>query len=130
MMGWSPGLTLRKLGGVGDQLDENLMAMADHFSPSDEKVLAAHLETIRPIYCRMCGQCDGACRQGLPVADVMRILTYADGYRQFSLGRERFQQLAAAHRAVRCGDCSECTVECPHGVRVSDRMARAQELFA
>src|ERR1035438_8239193 len=86
MMGWSPGLTLRKLGGVGDQLDENLMAMADHFSPSDEKVLAAHLETIRPIYCRMCGQCDGACRQGLPVADVMRILTYADGYRQFSLG--------------------------------------------
>ena len=113
-----------------DQLDENLMAMADHFSPSDEKVLAAHLETIRPIYCRMCGQCDGACQQGLPVADVLRILTYADGYRQFALGRERFQQLAAAHRAVRCGDCDECTVECPHGVRVSDRMARAQELFA
>ena len=113
-----------------DQLDENLKAMAAPFAAGDERVLAAHLETIKPIYCRMCGECDGACKQGLPVASVMRILTYADGYRQFGLARERFQQLAAEHRAVRCGDCDECTVQCPHGVRVSDRMARAQELLA
>jgi len=113
-----------------DQLDENLQAMANPLSSGDEKILAAHLEKIAPIYCRMCGECDGACQKGLPIAGMMRILTYADGYRQFGLGRERFQQLAAEHRAVRCGDCDECTVQCPHGVRVSDRMARAQELFA
>ncbi len=113
-----------------DQLDENLKAMADPFSSGDEKVLTAHLEAIRPLYCRMCGECDGQCQQGLPVADVIRILTYADGYGQFALGRERFQQLAANHRAVNCGDCDECTVQCPHGVRVSARVARAQELFA
>ena len=113
-----------------DQLDENLKAMADPFASGDEKVLSAHLETIRPVYCNMCGECDGKCQQGLPIADVLRILTYADGYRQFALGRERFQELAAEHRAVRCGDCDECTVQCPHGVRVSARVARAQELFA
>ena len=113
-----------------DQLDENLRAMANPLSTGDKQILAAHLEMIKPIYCRMCGECDGACQKGLPIAEVMRILTYADGYRQFGLGRERFQQLAAEHRAVRCGDCAECTVQCPHGVRVSDRMARAQELFA
>jgi predicted aldo/keto reductase-like oxidoreductase len=113
-----------------DQLEENLKAMAEPFSKSDQRVLAAHLDAIKPIYCRMCGQCDGMCQKGLPVADMLRILTYADGYRQFALGRERFQELAAEHRAVRCGDCAECTVQCPHGVRVSDRMARAQELFA
>ena len=113
-----------------DQLEENLKAMAEPFSKGDQRVLAAHLDAIKPIYCRMCGQCDGMCQKGLPVADMLRILTYADGYRQFALGRERFQELAAEHRAVRCGDCAECTVECPHGVRVSDRMARAQELFA
>jgi hypothetical protein len=112
-----------------DQLDENLKAMAHPFGASDEKLLAAHLEQIRPLYCRMCGQCDGACQKGLPVADVLRFLTYADGYGQFALGRERFQELSAEHAAVRCGDCAECTVQCPHGVRVSDRMARAQELF-
>jgi len=113
-----------------DQLDENLQAMAHSFAAGDEKVLAAHLESIKPLYCRMCGECDGACNQGLPIADVLRILTYADGYRQFALARERFQELSATHRAVRCGDCAECTVQCRHGVRVSERVARAQELFA
>lgn len=113
-----------------DQLDENLKAMAHPFSTSDEKLLAARLELIRPLYCRMCGQCDGTCQKGLPVADVLRFLTYADGYGQFALGRERFLELTSEQAAVRCGDCAECTVNCPHGVHVSDRMARAQELFA
>ena len=113
-----------------DQLDENLKAMAHPFSAGDEKLLAAHLELIRPLYCRMCGKCDGACQKGLPVADVLRYLTYADGYGQFALGRERFLELTQEQVAVRCGDCAECTVKCPHGVQVSNRMARAQELFA
>jgi predicted aldo/keto reductase-like oxidoreductase len=104
--------------------------MGSRLSPSDEKVLAAHLEMIRPVYCRMCGQCGGTCQKGLPVADVLRFLTYADGYGQFALGRERFKELAAEHKAVRCGDCAECTVQCPHGVQVAERLARAQELFA
>ncbi len=113
-----------------DQLEENLKAMEHPFSGSDEKLLTAHLEMIRPLYCRMCGKCDGACQKGLPVADVLRCLTYSDGYGQFALGRERYLELASKLGEVRCGDCTECTVQCPHGVRVSDRMARAQELFA
>ena len=113
-----------------DQLDENLKAMGNPFSGSDEKLLTAHLDAIRPLYCRMCGKCDGACQKGLPVADVLRFLTYADGYGQFALGRERFMELSAEQVAVRCGDCAECTVKCPHGVEVQNRMARAQELFA
>jgi hypothetical protein len=113
-----------------DQLDENLKAMAQGFGPADEKLLAERLERIGPLYCRTCGRCDGMCRQGLPIADVLRILTYADGYGQFALGRERFQELAPEHAGVRCGSCPGCTVECPHGVKVAERVARAQELFA
>jgi predicted aldo/keto reductase-like oxidoreductase len=112
-----------------DQLDENLQAMANPFSAEDQKILTAQLEKISPLYCRMCRKCDGACQKGLPVSDMLRILTYADGYRQFALARERFQELDAKHITVRCGDCDQCTVQCPNGVRVSDRMARAQELF-
>ena len=112
-----------------DQLEENLKAMGNPMTAGDQKILSAHLEMIRPVYCRMCGGCDGTCQKGLPVADVLRFLTYADGYGQFALGRERFQELAAEHAAVRCGDCAECTVKCPHGVQVQSRMARAQELF-
>lgn len=68
--------------------------------------------------------------RGLPVAAMLRILTYADGYGQFALARERFAELPAQHTAVRCGDCSECAVHWPNGVRVAARLARAQELFA
>ena len=112
-----------------DQLDENLKAMQYAFSSTDAGILTAHLERIRPLYCRMCGACEGACREGLPVADVLRCLTYADGYGQFALGRERYLELAQPS-SIRCADCASCTVNCPHGVRVARRMARAQELFS
>jgi predicted aldo/keto reductase-like oxidoreductase len=113
-----------------DQLDENLKAMAGGFGEADRKLLAAHLQRIGPEYCRMCGACDGQCRQGLPVADVLRFLTYADGYGQFGLARERYQELDAAHASVKCAECPGCTVRCPYGVQVTGGLTRAQELFA
>jgi predicted aldo/keto reductase-like oxidoreductase len=113
-----------------EQLDANFKAMSSKFSEGDQRILSAHLERIGPLYCRMCGHCEGTCSQGLPVADVLRFLTYADGYGQFALGRERFLELPAKVASVRCRDCSSCSVDCPHGVRVPERLSRAQELFA
>jgi predicted aldo/keto reductase-like oxidoreductase len=112
-----------------DQLDENLKAMSDLFGDTDRKLLALQMRRIGSSYCRMCGACDGQCRQGLPVADVLRFLTYADGYGQFGLGRERFRELDGAHAAVKCGECLSCSVQCPYGVNVTGRLIRAQELF-
>lgn len=112
------------------QLDENLRAMAEPWTPADEKRLVAWRERIRPDYCTMCGQCEGTCPKGLPVADVLRYLTYAEGYGQFALGREHFLDLPAAERDVCCSDCADCTVRCPNGVQVARRLARAQALFA
>jgi hypothetical protein len=113
-----------------DQLEENLRAMAEPYTQVEEKLLAQRLEQIGPLYCRMCGACEGSCAKGLPVADLLRYLTYAEGYGQFSLGREHFLELPAEVTAVRCQDCASCTVTCPFGVRVPGRLARAQELFA
>jgi uncharacterized protein len=113
-----------------EQLEENIKAMASPFGAPESKLLAVRRELLRPTYCNMCGKCEGTCRQNLPVADMLRYLTYADGYGQFALGRENFQTLSDEHAAVRCGDCPGCTVACPHGVRVAERLIRAQELFA
>ncbi len=112
------------------QLDENLRAMAEPWTADDEKKLAARLHEIRRDYCSMCGQCEGACPKGVPVADVLRFLTYAEGYGQFALGRESFLALTTAQRGVRCSDCASCAVRCPQGVEVARRLGRAQELFA
>jgi predicted aldo/keto reductase-like oxidoreductase len=111
-----------------DQLDQNLRAMTEAWSSADEQLLAIRLEQIRPLYCRMCGACEGMCPKGIPVPDVVRFVSYADGYGEFALGRENYLALPEEHRL--CGDCSECAVKCPNGVQVAGRMARAQELFA
>ena len=113
-----------------DQLEENLKAMNEKFAPKDDQVLSAHLEQIGPLYCRMCGACSGVCPKGLPVSDMLRYLTYAEGYGQFSLARSEFAKLPEELAEVRCGDCADCAVKCPNGVRVPERLIRAQELLA
>jgi predicted aldo/keto reductase-like oxidoreductase len=113
-----------------DQLEMNFGAMSEPFSAADEKLLARINEDIRPLYCRMCYQCSGQCPKGVPVADTIRYLSYADFYGQFALGREHFLALREEARAVRCRDCGACEVKCPNGVHVAERLVRAQELFA
>jgi predicted aldo/keto reductase-like oxidoreductase len=113
-----------------EQLEENLKAMAVPFSDADQKVLMAQLEHITPLYCRMCGSCTGRCPKGLPVSDMIRFASYSDGYGQFQLARESFLSLPAELRSVRCTDCATCAIQCPNGVRVTDRLRTAQELFA
>ena len=113
-----------------DQLDQNLKAMSEFYTNDDEKLLAARLEHIAPLYCRMCGECDGICAKGLPVADLIRYVSYAEGYGEFAMARQQYLDLPSHLQNVRCGECSECSIQCPHGVRVSERVGRAQELFA
>ncbi len=113
-----------------EQLDENLRAMAEPYTDRDESTLRTLLAHISPNYCRMCGSCGGVCARGIPVPDVLRFLTYAEGYGQFAMARERFLELPEDVRSVRCGDCGTCSVACPNGVRVRGRVMRAQELFA
>ena len=69
-------------------------------------------------------------RRACPVSDTIRYLSYADFYGQFALGREHFLELPEEIRNVRCSDCSSCAVQCPNGVHVTERLIRAQELFA
>ncbi len=113
-----------------DQLEENLRAMAEPYTSQDDKLLAVQLAQISPTYCRMCGSCGGACDKGVPVPDMLRFLTYAEGYGQFAMARERYLELPESVRAIRCGDCSACSVDCPNGVRVRERVSRAHEMFA
>jgi predicted aldo/keto reductase-like oxidoreductase len=113
-----------------DQLEQNFKVMSERFTDADAKVLSARLEEIGPYFCRMCGRCDGQCPKGLPVADMVRFVMYADGYGQFPLGREHFQRMSVEQQKVRCSDCATCAVQCPNGVHVAARLSRAQELFA
>jgi hypothetical protein len=113
-----------------DELDEDLRAMAEPYTEKDEKLLTARLDEIGPSYCRMCGACKGVCEKGVPVPDVLRILTYAEGYGQFALARERFLEMPRPARDARCSDCTSCSFRCAYGVAARDRLTHAQELLA
>jgi predicted aldo/keto reductase-like oxidoreductase len=113
-----------------EQLDENIRCMDAAFAEGDKETLAYQLEHIRPLYCRSCGNCSGVCPQGLPVSDMLRIASYVDGYGEYQLARERFQELPSRVQAVRCNLCPTCSINCPNGVLVSARLARAQEMLA
>jgi uncharacterized protein len=113
-----------------DQLDENMRAFSESFTDADQKTLSARLKEIRPLYCSTCGSCSGRCPKGIPVADVLRYLSYSEGYGEFQLARENFLSLPAEIRDVRCKDCATCAIRCPNGVQVAQRLRTAQELFA
>jgi uncharacterized protein len=113
-----------------EELEINFRAMAEDFTPSDEKILFARNEQIRERYCRMCFQCKGKCPNGVPVADELRFLAYNDFKGNFQEARESFQDLPEGIRNIRCGDCSSCVIQCPNGVKVHERLIRAQELLA
>ena len=113
-----------------EELDENLRAMAEPYTEKDEKLLTARLASIGPTYCRMCGSCGGVCEKGIPVPDVLRFLTYAEGYGQFALARERFLEMPKVARDARCSDCTACSFRCAYGVAFRDELTHAQQLLA
>ena len=112
------------------ELEMNFRAMTEPYTPQDEKLLYVRNEEIRPLYCRMCYECKGKCPNGVPVTDELRYLAYHDFGRNLLQAQDNFARLPEDIRRVRCSDCSSCAVQCPNGVKVQDRLVRAQELLA
>ncbi|NLT68575.1 MAG: hypothetical protein GXX84_18405 [Acidobacteria bacterium] len=123
------GTTVPNMNSIAE-LEMNMRAMSEPYTPADEQLLFTLNEQIRPDYCRMCYQCDGVCPKGLPVADVLRYLAYYDFAGDLYQGVTNFRNLRPELQKVRCGDCSECAIKCPNGVQVKNRLMRAQELLA
>ncbi len=112
------------------ELEMNVRAMTEPYTPEDEKMLYVRNEMIRPDYCRMCYRCKEQCPKGVPVTDELRFLAYNDFGGNYRQARENFMLLPEKIREVRCSDCASCTVRCPNGVEVRKRLIRAQELLA
>ena len=113
-----------------EELEMNFRAMSEPFTPTDEKNLYVMNEKIRPSYCRMCYECRGKCPHDMPVTDVLRFLAYNDYCGNYHQARMSFMELPEKIKSVRCSDCSDCVIKCPNGVKVHERLIRAQGLLA
>ena len=123
------GTTVPNMNSIAE-LEMNLRAMSEPYTPADEQLLFVLNEKIRPDYCRMCFQCDGKCPKGMPVADVLRYLAYYDFSGSLYQAVMNFRNLDSDVRKIRCSDCASCAIQCPNGVQVRDRLMRAQDLIA
>ena len=108
------------------QLEQNVAALTRKFDDADRDLLIAQKAVASSSFCRMCGECRGACPRGVPTSDLVRCAMYADGYRDVARARSEIATL----RDPGCGDCTTCLVNCPNGVAIPQRLNRARMLMA
>jgi aryl-alcohol dehydrogenase-like predicted oxidoreductase len=127
----NPGVTLAIPGMTSyAQVEENLGARGRRFALADRIALGRYALEIGDRHCGLCGACGGVCPNGVEVPNVLRALTYLEGYREADLARSAYGSLPAGRNAAACGDCRECLVACRLQLPVRRLARRAHERLA
>jgi predicted aldo/keto reductase-like oxidoreductase len=110
-----------------DQVQHMFPVMQMKFTNADEQIVRKYAQAIAPYYCRLCGECEDGCPNGVAISVVNRALMYAEGYKAFALAKATFDE---APRASLCSSCDECVAQCVNGLNIAQKMRQAQTLFA
>ena len=81
-------------------------------------------------YCRhACNDCEGACPENVPIADVLRTRMYATDYEDVRFAKAEYSMLGAGASA--CLTCSHqsCAGSCTHGLPIEKMTAPTHELL-
>jgi predicted aldo/keto reductase-like oxidoreductase len=112
----------------------DLRQFVDTCSGAGKETRAADLRAIEQMrayadreVCRLCSQCMGHCRQGVPIADILRFERYATDYGD--LGRARRLYAELGRQADSCLRCRTCVPHCPQGLPIPDKLAAAHRLL-
>ena len=112
------------------QVEENLGARGKRFALADRIALRRYALEIGDRHCGLCGACGGVCPSGVEVPNVLRALTYLEGYREEDLARSAYGSLPPGRNAAACGDCRECLVACRLQLPVRELARRAHGRLA
>ncbi len=107
------------------QLDANLTVMGQKLALWEERELDRYVEATADLHCSGCGSCNGLCPHGVEVTEVRRCSMYMEGYRDNSLARENYRQLAG--NAAPCVDCEDCVVPCTRGTSLQPLLSRTHQ---
>ncbi|MBN1460189.1 MAG: aldo/keto reductase, partial [Armatimonadetes bacterium] len=72
--------------------------------------------------CHLCGSCTAQCPRGVQVADIMRCDLYRTGYGDRARAADVYRSLSLGGSAASCGDCEQCSIICPWGVSVREKL--------
>ncbi|MHB1024823.1 MAG: aldo/keto reductase [Desulfobacteria bacterium] len=127
----NPGVTLAIPGMTSyAQVEENLGARGKRFALADRIALGRYALEIGDRHCGMCGACGGVCPNGVEVPNVLRALTYLEGYREEDLARSAYGSLPPGRNAAACGECETCLHTCRLRLPVGRLARRAHARLA
>jgi predicted aldo/keto reductase-like oxidoreductase len=113
----------------------SLSQFTETLSGAGKEPRAADAEAIRKMVayadrqaCRLCGECQGACEQGVPIADILRYERYARDYHDPVRARRLYSRLDV--RADACVGCRSCTTRCPQPLNIPEKLAEAHQILA
>jgi ferredoxin len=119
----NPNITTAIPGFTSFDLLDNCLAAAHspNLQQSDIQYLAS-LQNSDLLYCQNCGQCVKDCSKHLAtIPTIMRAYMYNFGYKNPSLSKETLVELSLTGNE--CSGCSKCSVKCPSGFKVADKIA-------
>ncbi len=127
----NPGVTMAIPGMTSyAQVEENLGARGKRFALADRIALVRYALEIGDRHCSLCGACGGVCPSGVEVPNVLRALTYLEGYREEDLARSAYGSLPPGRNAAACGECEGCLVACRLRLPVGRLARRAHARLA
>ena len=109
-----------------DQMMQNFSVMENLEFTEEEKTNLEEAKLVAGLYCDGCSQCLRQCKRHLPVNEYMRAYMYTYGYRHFENAYSVLDNIGLS--ANPCGDCSNCSVECPKGFHIAERIADVSRL--
>ncbi|MDR2057906.1 MAG: aldo/keto reductase [Dysgonamonadaceae bacterium] len=118
----NPNITTAIPGFTSFDLLDNCLeaAHSPELKRSDIEYLAG-LQKKELLYCQNCGNCVSQCTKHLPIPTIMRAYMYNYGYKYPSLSKETLGELSVTGND--CSGCRTCTVNCPSGFKVADKIA-------
>jgi predicted aldo/keto reductase-like oxidoreductase len=109
-----------------DQMMQNFSVMENLELTEKEKADLEEARLVAGLYCDGCSQCLHQCKKHLPVNEYMRAFMYTYGYRHYENAYTVLDDIGGSSNP--CGDCNNCTVNCPKGFHVAERIADVSRL--
>lgn len=115
-----------------DQMRENFSASGDPMTKTEvEAITLALLNAPRSHRdCITCGECRGACPDGLAVDDIMRYRVYAEDHGDWQEARQHYAALPAHWKAIVAAPDAIPADACPYGLSVAAELRAAHRWLA
>lgn len=119
-----PGMT------TFEQLNLNFSVMEDLTLTDEEKKDLKLSSLDSGGYCQNCRTCVLQCPHKVEIPTLMRAVRYAEGYGNPSQAEWTLNMLPQNHSLAACRNCSDCHVNCAHGMHIDRNVKTLKRQFA